>query len=74
MVDDNFELDENSFKFLLEILQQDLKPPSKVLCYRDWYFQNGFPISSFAKGFEGWGKVTNMAKLSKLYNEMLRLG
>ena len=71
MVDDNHELDENSFKFLLEILQRDLeKLPSKVMCYRDWYLQNGLPISSW----QGWGKVANMAKLSELYNENLRLG
>ena len=71
MVDDNHELDENSFKFLLEILQRDLeKLPSKVLCYRDWYLQNDLPISSW----QVWGKVANMAKLSELYNENLRLG
>ena len=71
MVDDNHELDENSFKFPLEILHGDLiKLPSKVLCYRDWYLQNGLPISSY----RDWGKVGNMAKLSELYNENLRLG
>ena len=71
MVDDNLELDENSFKFLLEIVQGDLfKLPSKVLCYRDWYLQNGLPISSW----RGWGKVANMDKLSELYNKKLRLG
>ena len=71
MVDDNFELDENSFNSLLEILRGDLiQLPSKVLCYRDWYLQNGFSISSW----RGWGKVANMGKLSKLYNEKLRPG
>ena len=73
MVDDKLELDEDSFKFLLEILKGDLFPaklPSKVLCYRDWYLQNGIPISEFAKGFEGWGKVANMDKLSEIYNKM----
>ena len=71
MVDDNLELDKNSFKFLLEVIQGDLKLPPKVLCYRDWYMENGFPILS---PYEGWGKVANMAKLSELYSEMLRLG
>ena len=71
MVDDKLELDEDSFKFLLEILHGDLiKLPSKVLCYRDWYLQNGIPISEFAKGFEGWGEVANMDKLSEIYNKM----
>ena len=43
MVDDNHELDENSFKFLLEILQGDLtKLPSKVLATGTGTFKTAF--------------------------------
>ena len=63
MVDDNLELEEDSFKFLVETLQK-----ISSNCRQQYLLSGlvkrhkGFPISSYAQGSEGWGKVDEMGK------------
>ena len=61
MVDDNLELEEGSFKFLWKLcnkISSNCRQKYSVIRHK------GFPISSCAQGSEGWGKVSNMDKLS----------
>ena len=62
MVDDNLELEEDSFKFLVETLQKISSNCRQKYSVIGTERHKGFPISSYAQGSEGWGKVDEMGK------------
>ena len=67
MVDDNLELEEDSFKFLVETLQKiSSNCRQKYSVIGTGNVTKDFPSLLMRKG---WGKVSNMDKLSKLYRE-----